>query len=79
MLYTVEILGKVFSATAEEIAKVPGISKGRARQIRKKLDDHAKDYDQEYRDKERKKPFTYHNYRNPSYTYNSKPFEENSS
>ena len=70
---------KVFSATAEEIAKVPGISKGRARQIRKKLDDHAKECDQEYRDKRRKESFTYTAYqRNPGYTYSSESFEETS-
>ena len=66
---------KVFSATAEEIAKAPGISEGRARQIRKKLDDHDKKYGQEYRDKERKEPFTYHDSRNPSYTYRAESFE----
>ena len=66
---------KVFSATAEEIAKAPGISEGRARQIRKKLDDHPKEYGQEYRDKKRKEPFTYHDPRNPSYTYRSESFE----
>ena len=66
---------KVFSATAEEIAKAPGISEGRARQIRKKLDDHPKEYGQEYRDKKRKEPFTYNDPRNPSYTYRSESFE----
>ena len=66
---------KVFSATAEEIAKAPGISEGRARQIRKKLDDHPKEYSQEYRDKKRKEPFTYRDSRNPGYTYSSKSFE----
>jgi NAD-dependent DNA ligase len=66
---------KVFSATAEEIAKVPGISEGRARQIRKKLDDHDKEYGQEYRDKKRKEPFTYHDSQNPSYTYRAESFE----
>ena len=66
---------KVFSATAEEIAKAPGISEGRARQIRKKLDDHPKEYGQEYRDKKRKEPFTYHDSQNPSYTYRSESFE----
>ena len=66
---------KVFSATAEEIAKAPGISEGRARQIRKKLDDHPKEYGQEYRDKKRKEPFTYRDSRNPGYTYSSESFE----
>jgi NAD-dependent DNA ligase len=66
---------KVFSATAEEIAKAPGISEGRARQIRKKLDDHPKEYGQEYRDKKRKKPFTYRDWNNPSYTYRAESFE----
>ena len=66
---------KVFSATAEEIAKAPGISEGRARQIRKKLDDHPKEYGQEYRDKKRKEPFTYHDHNNPSYTYRAESFE----
>ena len=70
---------KVFSATAEEIAKVSGISEGRARQIRKKLDEHPKTCDQKYRDEERKKQFTYHDSRNHSYTYSSESFEENSS
>jgi len=66
---------KVFSATAEEIAKAPGISEGRAKQIRKKLDVHDKEYGHEYRDKKRKEPFTYSDPRNPSYTYRSESFE----
>ena len=70
---------KVFSATVEKIAEVLGISESRARNIRKKLDEHPKEYDQEYRDKKRKKQFTYHDSRNPSYTYSSESFEENSS
>ena len=53
MLYTVEILGKVFSATAEEIAKISDISEDRARRIKKKLDRHAKTRGQEYRDEKR--------------------------
>jgi len=68
---------KVFSATVEKIAEVLGISESRARNIRKKLDEHPKEYGQEYRDKERKKPFTYQ----PSwggYKYTSKSFEETS-
>jgi len=44
---------KVFSATAEEIAKISDISEDRARRIRKKLDSHAKTCGQEYRDKKR--------------------------
>ena len=44
---------KVFSATAEEIAKISDISEDRARRIRKKLDSHAKTRGQEYRDKKR--------------------------
>ena len=36
-----------------KIAKAPGISEGRARQIRKKLDDHPKTRGQEYRDEKR--------------------------
>ena len=70
---------KVFSATVEKIAEVLGIIESRARNIRKKLDEHPKEYGQEYRDKERKKQFTYHDSRNPSYTYSSESFEENSS
>ena len=70
---------KVFSATVEKIAEVLGISESRARNIRKKLDEHPKEYDQEYRDKKRKKQFTYHDSRNPDYTYSSESFEENSS
>ena len=66
---------KVFSATVEKIAEVLGISENRARQIRKKLDDHPKEYGQEYRDKKRKEPFTYRDPRNPSYTYRSESFE----
>ena len=70
---------KVFSATVEKIAEVLGISESRARNIRKKLDEHPKEYGQEYRDKERKKPFTYHDYQNTGYTYSSESFEETSS
>ena len=44
---------KVFSPTAEEIAKISDISEDRARRIRKKLDRHAKTRGQEYRDKKR--------------------------
>ena len=44
---------KVFSATAEEIAKISDIAEDRARRIRKKLDSHAKTRGQEYRDKKR--------------------------
>ena len=44
---------KVFSATAEEIAKISDISEDRARRIRKKLDSHAKTRGQEYRDEKR--------------------------
>ena len=44
---------KVFSATAEEIAKISDISEDRARRIRKKLDRHAKTRGQEYRDEKR--------------------------
>ena len=44
---------KVFSATAEEIAKISDISEDRARRIKKKLDSHAKTRGQEYRDKKR--------------------------
>ena len=44
---------KVFSATAEEIAKISDISEDRARRIKKKLDRHAKTRGQEYRDEKR--------------------------
>ena len=67
---------KVFSATVEKIAEVLGISENRARQIRKKLDDHTGG-NQEYRDEKRKKPFTYQPY-GSDYTYTSKSFEETS-
>jgi hypothetical protein len=44
---------KVFSATTEEIAKISGFTDYRASVIRKKLDKHAKQCGQEYRDKKR--------------------------
>ena len=66
---------KVFSATVEKIAEVLGISENRARQIRKKLDGHTKEGDQEYRDKKRKESFTY---TVNGYKYSSKSFEETS-
>ena len=67
---------KVFSATVEKIAEVLGISENRARQIRKKLDDHTGG-NKEYRDEKRKKPFTYQPY-GSDYKYTSKSFEETS-
>tara|TARA_Y100000310_G_scaffold59995_1_gene55392 strand:+ start:39 stop:1208 length:1170 start_codon:yes stop_codon:yes gene_type:complete len=44
---------KVFSATAEKIEKICGFPDYRAREIRKKLDRHAKTSGQKYRDKKR--------------------------
>ena len=79
---------KVFSATEEEIAKITfgrkynrNYSETRAKQIRKKLDDYTKEYGslEDILDKKRKVPFTYHDSRNPSYTYSSESFEETSS
>ena len=62
---------KVFSATAEEIAKISSISEDRARRIRKKLDSHAKTRGQEYRDKKREEPFYHSGYDG----YGSESFE----
>ncbi len=62
---------KVFSATAEEIAKISDISEDRARRIKKKLDRHAKTHGQEYRDKKRKEPFYHSGYEG----YGSESFE----
>ena len=79
---------KVFSATEEEIAKITfgrkynrNYSETRAKQIRKQLDDYTKEYGslEDILDKKRKESFTYHDSRNPSYTYSSESFEENSS
>ncbi len=58
---------EVFSATAEEIAKISDISEDRARRIRKKLDRHAKSRGQEYRDKKREEPFSYLGYEAHAY------------
>ena len=78
---------KVFSATEEEIAKITfgrkynrNYSETRAKQIRKQLDDYTKEYGslEDIMDKKRKESFTYHDPRNPSYTYSSEYFEENS-
>mgnify|MGYP000206269110 FL=1 len=79
---------KVFSATEEEIAKITfgrkynrNYSETRAKQIRKQLDDYTKEYGslEDILDKKRKESFTYHDSRNPSYTYSSESFEETSS
>ena len=79
---------KVFSATEEEIAKITfgrkynrNYSETRAKQIRKQLDDYTKEYGslEDILDKKRKESFTYHDSRNPDYTYSSESFEENSS
>ena len=78
---------KVFSATEEEIAKITfgrkynrNYSETRAKQIRKQLDDYTKEYGslEDILDKKRKEAFTYHDSRNPSYTYSSESFEETS-
>nr|AIE99583.1 Isopropylmalate/homocitrate/citramalate synthase family protein (SKI3, TTC37) [uncultured marine thaumarchaeote KM3_115_A11] len=58
---------EVFSATAEEIAKISDISEDHARRIRKKLDRHAKSRGQEYRDKKREEPFSYLGYEAHAY------------
>ena len=79
---------KVFSATEEEIAKITfgrkynrNYSETRAKKIRKELDDYTKEYGslEDILDKKRKVPFTYHDSRNPSYTYSSESFEETNS
>ena len=62
---------KVFSATAEEIAKISSISEDRARRIKKKLDRHAKTHGQEYRDEKRQEPFYHSGYEG----YSSESFE----
>ena len=79
---------KVFSATEEEIAKITfgrkynrNYSETRAKKIRKDLDDYTKECGslEDIVNKKRKEAFTFQILKNPSYTYSSESFEENSS